>query len=133
MSDKGTPHVMDRLLAAVQSNDLEEIRDCFTPDGAVWHGYDCILSDVDSFIQSVCAIAQKGIELRYYDIERHPTPTGFVQQHLLVMPDGEGGYHGKPCCMVVHLKDGRIFRAFEYLDRTGVLSSTSLPMRTPGL
>lgn len=125
--------VMDRLLAAVVSGDMDEARDCFTPDGGVWHGYDCILADVDAFLESVSAIAKAGIELRYYDIQRQPTPTGFVQQHLLVMPDGEGGYQGKPCCLIVHLKDGRIYRAYEYLDRTNVLKSDTLPMTTPGL
>lgn len=126
-------NVMDRLLGAVVAGDMDEARDCFTKDGAVWHGYDCVLADVDAFIESVRAVASKGIELRYYDIQRHPTPTGFVQQHLLVMPDGQGGFQGKPCCLIVHLEGGRIHRVYEYLDRTGVLTSPTLPMSTPGL
>ncbi|MFC4595808.1 nuclear transport factor 2 family protein [Sphingobium tyrosinilyticum] len=126
-------NVMDRLLAAIVAGDLDGVRACFTPDGEVWHGYDCIAHDVNGFVASVKGVAAAGIELRYDDVRRHPTPTGFVQQHLLVTPDAEGGYSAKPCCVVVELKDGRIHRALEYLDRTGVVKSLTVPMVTPGL
>lgn len=126
-------NVMDRLLAAILAGDLDAVRNCFTPDGQVWHGYDCIAHDVDGFVKSVAGVGAAGIKLRYDDIHRHPTPTGFVQQHLLVAPSAGGGYEGKPCCVVVHLKDGRIHRALEYLDRTGVVQGESVPMATPGL
>jgi ketosteroid isomerase-like protein len=124
---------MDRLLPAILSGDLDTVRDCFTPDGAVWHGYDCIAHDVDSFVSGIAGVAAAGIELRYDDIRRHPTPTGFVQQHLLVTPAAGGGYEGKPCCVVVELRDGRIHRALEYLDRTGVVTAATVPVATPGL
>src|ERR1700712_951503 len=116
-------NVMDRLFAAILSGDLDGVRSCFTPDGQVWHGYDCIAHDVDGFVASIAQVAASGIELRYDDVRRHPTPTGLSHQHLLGAPDGGGGWSAKPCCVIVHLKDGRIHRALEYLDRTGVVKA----------
>jgi ketosteroid isomerase-like protein len=132
-SDVSELKVMDRLLAAILDGDLAGVRACFTSDAQIWHGYDCVAQDVDGFVASIAQIATAGVELRYDDVRRHETPTGFVQQHLLVTPHPEGGWSGKPCCVVVQLQDGLIFRALEYLDRTGIVRANSVPMSTPGL
>lgn len=126
-------NIMDRLFAAIVAGNAEKARSCFTPDAEVWHGYDCVAHGLDSFVASIAQIAAAGIQLRYDDVRRQPTPTGFVQQHLLVTPAAEGGWCAKPCCVIVHLKDGLIHRAYEYLDRTGVVQAESVPMTTPGL
>ena len=126
-------NAMDRLLTAILAGDIPGVRACFTPDARIWHGYDCIAHDVDGFVASIEQVVAAKVELRYDDIRRHSTPTGFVQQHLLVTPDAAGGWSGKPCCVVVHVEDGLIREALEYLDRTGTIKSETLPMTTPGI
>lgn len=124
---------LDRLFQAIMSRDIESARACFTPSARVWHSYDCIAHGVEDFIASLKPIFASGVELRYDDVARMPTPNGFVQQYLLVIPSPEGGWTCKPCCAVVRLKDGLIDHVQEYLDRTGVFHTNSLPACTPGL
>jgi hypothetical protein len=126
-------NAMDRLLAAITAGDLGAVRACFTSDAIVWHGYDCLAADVDGFVASIEQVIAAKVDLRYDDVRRYPTSTGFVQQHLLVTPALGGGWTGKPCCVVVHLENGLISQALEYLDRTGTIHSDTLPMTTPGI
>jgi ketosteroid isomerase-like protein len=125
--------VLDRLFTAIVGGDLAQVRACFTRDARIWHGYDCITHDVDSFIESLKQVFATGLKLRYDDIRRQRSQTGFVQQYLLMVPSAEGGWTAKPCCLVAHLKDGLIEQIQEYLDRTGVFKVNSLPAKTPGL
>lgn len=125
--------VLDRLNAAIEACDLAGVRACFTPDAQVWHGYDCVAHDLESFLASIEPIFAAGVEIRYDDVRRQPTPGGFVQQYLVVTPAADGGWSAKPCCSVFHLKDGLIHRAQEYLDRTGVVTAETRPMATPGI
>jgi hypothetical protein len=125
--------VLDSLFAAIVAGDLTRVRACFTPSAQVWHGYDCVSYDVDSFIASLEPIVAAGLKLRYDDVRRQQTPTGFVQQYLLVLPSAEGGWTAKPCCAIAHLQDGLIEKIHEYVDRTGVFKVSSLPALTPGI
>jgi ketosteroid isomerase-like protein len=125
--------VLDRLFSAIIDGDLARVRSCFTPDARIWHGYDCITHDVDSFVESLERVFATGLKLRYDDIRRQRTPTGAVQQYLFVVPSPDGGWTAKPCCLIAHLKGGLIERIQEYLDRTGVLKADTLPVKTPGL
>jgi ketosteroid isomerase-like protein len=125
--------VLGRLFSAIVDGDLAGVRSCFTRDARIWHSYDCIAHDVDSFVESLERVFASGLELRYDDIRRQQTPTGAVQQYLLVVPSADGGWIAKPCCLIAHLKDGLIERVQEYLDRTGVFKADTLPVKTPGL
>ena len=124
---------IERLFAAILAKDAAAARACFTPDAKVWHGYDCVAHDLDSFVAGLEHVFASGMVLRYDDIRRQPTADGFVQQHLFVAHSADGAWEGKPCCNVFHLKDGLIHRVEEYLDRTGVVKIASIPAFTPGI
>ena len=125
--------ILDRLFRAIETGDVPSARACFTPDARIWHNYDCIAHDLDGFVASLEQIAASGLKMRYDDIRREPTPSGFVQHHLLVMPKAEGGWTGKPCCMVAIMRDGLIAEAREYLDRGPGFAVDALPGKTVGI
>lgn len=125
--------VIDHLFAGIVAGDLGAVRACFTPDAKVWHGYDCIAHDLEGFLGGLEKAFAAGMALRYDDIRRLRTEDGFVQHHVFVAPAPGGGWDCKPCCNVFHLKDGRIHRVEEYLDRTGTFHVDSLPAVTPGI
>lgn len=126
-------NVIERLFNSITSGDLNAVRECFTSDARIWHGYDCEALDLHSFLEGLKAAFDARMPLRYDDIRRMRTEDGFVQQHLFVAPAGDGKWTGKPCCNVFHLKDGLIWRVEEYVDRTGVVQLNSLPALTPGI
>ncbi len=55
-------------------------------------------------------------ELRYEEVRRHATPTGFVQQHVLRGRAPNGTPLEVPACIVCAVAGGRITRLDEYLD-----------------
>ncbi len=60
-------------------------------------------------------------DLRYEEVRRQPTPSGFVQQHVLRATLPGGGAFELPACIVIDLDgDGRITRLDEYLDSAAV-------------
>ena len=126
-------NVVDHLFAAIVAGDAAAVRACFSADARIWHGYDCIALDLDTFMKGLEAAFDAGTPLRYDDIRRIRTEDGYVQHHLFVAPSPEGGWTAKPCCNVFHLRDGLIHRAEEYLDCGFAAKVAELPAVTPGL
>ena len=54
--------------------------------------------------------------LRYEEVRRHITPSGFVQQHVLRGNAPNGKALEIPACILCTVVNGRITRLDEYLD-----------------
>jgi ketosteroid isomerase-like protein len=106
----------ERLFHIVEHGDLEELRAVFTEDAKVWHNTDEKLVDVDTTIRNLDKIRSGASVFHYTDIRREPTPSGFVQQHLLIveMPDGRS-MRDLACC-ICRVEDGRIAWMDAYHD-----------------
>ena len=61
-------------------------------------------------------MAKRMPDKHYDEIRRQPTPTGFVQQHVLRGTAPDGTAVEIPACLIVTIADGRITRLEEYLD-----------------
>lgn len=113
-----------RLFWTVEHGDLEELRNIFAPGAVVWHNTDDALTDVETSIRNLNMIRSAATEFRYVNIKREPTPTGFVQQHTLIvgMPDGRK-IRDLACC-VCRVEGGRIAHMDAYHDSaaTGALA-----------
>jgi ketosteroid isomerase-like protein len=74
------------------------------------------LVDVETTIANLRAIRASASVFHYTDIRREPTPSGFVQQHTLIveMPNGRG--MRDLCCCVCRVEDGRIAHMDGYHD-----------------
>lgn len=106
----------ERLFHIVEHGDLDELRDIFTEDAKIWHNTDEKLVDVETTIRNLEKIRSGATVFHYTDIRREPTPSGFVQQHLLIveMPDGRG-MRDLACC-ICRVENGRIVHMDAYHD-----------------
>ncbi|HXX47132.1 MAG TPA: nuclear transport factor 2 family protein [Myxococcota bacterium] len=116
MSAAESLEVAEKLFAAIPRGDLEAVRALYAPDAAIWHNHDGVTQDAPSNLRVLDWVVRNIHELRYEEIRRQATPTGFVQQHVL---RGRGP-SGKPveiaACIVCAVSGGRITRLDEYLD-----------------
>ena len=117
--------VADRLFAAIESGDIAAVAELYTPATTVWHNYDRIAQDRDQNLRTLGWVVKTVRGIRYDEVRRQETPTGFVQQHVIRGTTASGAEVAIDACMVVRVVDGKIVRIEEYLDsaQTTVLSS----------
>jgi ketosteroid isomerase-like protein len=107
----------ERLAAAIDANDLDALRnEVYAPDVVVWHNNDQHEQRIDENLKVLNWLHRKVRNKRYEEVVRQPTPTGYVEQHVLrgIAPDGtELNIHA---CLVVTVVGDRISRIDEYID-----------------
>lgn len=114
----------DKLFRAIENGDVDAIRNIYTPETKIWHNNDGIAQSVEQNLAVLRWVISNIKNVRYTEVRRQPTPTGFVQQHVL-----RGRFKDSdialPACIVATVEDGHITRLDEYLDsaQTAVLSS----------
>ena len=118
-----------RLFWTGEHGELEDLREIFADGAVVWHNTDDKLTDIDQTIRNLRAIKSVATEFRYVDIRREPTPTGFVQQHVLVVKTTDGREIRDMCCCVCRVEDGRIAHMDAYHDSA---ATPPIPGRKPG-
>ncbi len=107
----------ERLAAAIDANDLVALRDeIYTPDVVVWHNDDQHEQRVEENLKVLNWLHRKVGDKRYEDVVRLPTPTGYVEQHVLRGTAPSGAALDIHACLVVTVTGGRISRIDEYLD-----------------
>lgn len=113
----------ERLFWTVEHGDLEDLRNIFAEGAVVWHNTDDKLTDVETTIRNLTVLRSQALELRYTEIRREPTPTGFVQQHVLIVRNPDGRRIRDMCCCVCRVENGRIAHMDAYHDSaaTGVM------------
>jgi len=125
--------VIDRMFAALAAGNLAAARACYTADAVVWHGFDGVALDLDGICAQWQGLIDAFSERVVVDVRRQPTPTGFVQQHVMVC-GREGLRKAWPICVVVQIADGLIARLDEYIDRAGAFTPPEAgAVVTPGL
>ena len=108
----------ERLIAAVTAGDIEGVRACYAPDVVVWHNSDGVAQSAEENLRVLGWVTKNIRDLRYDEVRRQRTPTGFVQQHVLRGTAPNGTALAIPACLVGTVVDGRITRLDEYLDST---------------
>jgi uncharacterized protein len=108
--------VAERLFAAIPKGDLEAVRALYAPEAQIWHNHDGIVQDPAANLQVLAWVVKNIRGLRYEEVRRQATPTGFVQQHVLRGTAPDGKPLERPACIVCTVVDGRITRLDEYLD-----------------
>jgi ketosteroid isomerase-like protein len=106
----------ERLFHTVEYGDLADLRDIFTPGAMVWHNTDEKLVDVETTIANLEKIRGGASVFHYTDIKREPTPTGFVQQHTLLIEMPDGRHMRDLACCICRVEDGRIAHMDAYHD-----------------
>ncbi len=106
----------DQLVAAIMRGDIDAVRSIYAPDAVIWHNNDQVEESPDRNLRVLGWVSKNIKDIRYEDMRRHETPTGFVQQHVLRGVAPNGTPLEIPACIVCEVKDGHITRLDEYLD-----------------
>lgn len=106
----------ERLFETVEHGNLDDLRDIFAPGAMVWHNTDEKLVDVDTTIANLRAIRGSSRLFHYTDIKREPTPSGFVQQHTLLIETVDGRQVRDLACCICRVENGRIAHMDAYHD-----------------
>lgn len=127
MLPKDHQAIADALAAAIAAKDILAVDALLHEDAEVWHNFDQVVQDRQAALAGIEGSFASVHQTRYANIRQHPIPDGFVEQHdalMRIAPDGPELH--VPCCLVVHVADGRIRRLDEYLD-TSVFARLSEP------
>lgn len=108
--------IADRLFKSIMSADIEGVRSVYAPECVIWHNNDGSEQSVEQNLRVLGWVTQNIRELRYEEIRRQETPTGFVQQHVLRGIGPKGAPLAIAACIVCRVENGRITRLDEYLD-----------------
>jgi ketosteroid isomerase-like protein len=126
--------IIDELFEAISRGDIEAACDCCTSDLVVWHSHDCRPTGLNEMRRSWKDFTVNFPERLFVDVRRRSTGDSFLQQHLMVARSRSGARLAWPVCVIVTVRDGRIARLEEYIDRTGHFTvRDDADLRTPGL
>jgi ketosteroid isomerase-like protein len=120
MTERDAMVVAERFFAAIGKGDLDAVRAIYAPDAVIWHNNDGVEQNVAQNLAVLAWVVKNISGLRYEDVRRFPTPSGFVQQHVLRGSAPSGVAIEIPACIVCAVANGRITRLDEYLDSAQV-------------
>ncbi len=116
-----TNRLADTFFAAIERGDLDTVRDLYSEDAEIWINASGRTLDRDRNMRLLGRFVEGLVERRYEVLERRFFDGGFVQRHVL---RGKAATSGDDVeadvCLVVHVRDGRIHRLFEYMDPAAV-------------
>jgi ketosteroid isomerase-like protein len=116
MTVTGPPHAIgERLTAAILARDAAGMRGCIAPDAVIWTNIGPE-QDRETFVAICDALVAAISDVRYANLRRADTATGFVQQHELTGTSPAGARFTVKACVVATVEDGRIVRFEEYID-----------------
>ncbi|MBK7724757.1 MAG: nuclear transport factor 2 family protein [Dehalococcoidia bacterium] len=106
----------DLFFAAISRGDIDAVRAIYAPDAVIWHNDEKAEQTPDRNLKVLGWVTRNIKDMRYEEVRRHETPTGFVEQHVLRGVAPNGAPLEIPACIVCEVREGRITRLDEYLD-----------------
>ena len=119
-SDAVKLDVARRLMTAIQAGDVAAVGALYADDMVGWRNFDRRELGKPAMLRVIEFLAKEVRDLRYDAIRVDPTPSGYVQQHVLHATAPDGTRIESPACLVVEVRDGRIRRLEEYLDSAAI-------------
>ena len=130
MSDDDRLDLAARLFAAIEAGDVDGVAALYAPDVVVWHNDDGRSQSGAENLRVLAWLVTHCSDVRYVDVRRSATATGFVQQHVLRATGPSGEAVEVPACIVGTCAEGRITRIDEYLDSAHLAPFTASPPTT---
>lgn len=100
--------------------DIDRKATFLTDDFALWNNCYKVEVKKPAAIQFFNWLTTMMRNNRYYDVRRHLTPTGVVQQHLTSFDTDQGSFKDIPMLLIFTTKGRLVSRCEEYLDSTGL-------------
>lgn len=114
--------VVDRLITAIETGDVDTYRSLYAPDAVIWTCFDDRERNLDSSV-GVIEWMLANTTTRQYDIRRRiAIEGGVLQQHVLRGTSKQRDRDfAMPACLVITIgDDGLITRVEEYLDPSAI-------------
>ena len=108
--------IADRLFKAIERSDVDAIAELYAPGARIWHNTDGKVETPEQNLSGLRRFVALSSARTYTEIRREPTPSGFVQQHVLRAQLKNGREFVLPACIICVVNNGRITRLDEYLD-----------------
>ncbi|MBI5089985.1 MAG: nuclear transport factor 2 family protein [Actinobacteria bacterium] len=108
--------VARRLFAAIEAGDVDAVKALYHPDAEIWHNTDGVTKSFDHTMQVVEWMIANMPGVRYTDVHLSPTDDGFVSRHVVATTRADGVEATLPCSLVATVRDGQLFRLYEYFD-----------------
>ncbi|MEZ4231003.1 MAG: nuclear transport factor 2 family protein [Polyangiaceae bacterium] len=114
--EKEALEIARQLTERTLAGDVDGVGELYHDDAVVWRNFDQ-RELVKKQVLKVIGLLAKSVEgLSYTELKLTPTPTGFVQQHVMRGRAPNGVELEVPACLVACVEAGRIRRLDEYLD-----------------
>ena len=113
-----------QLIAAITAGDVAAVDALYHDDAVVFQNTSGQTLSKRKMLGVIRFLATGVSELHYEDVRVQPTPTGFVQQHVLCCRSAAGVEVRAHACLVATVEDGRIRRLDEYLDAAAIAPLT---------
>ena len=120
METKEIEILSDRFIAAIQSRDLDTVRDIYSPEVEIWHNVTRRTQTREENLALLLDFTSRVSQLRYEEIERNVFEGGYAQRHVVRGVLASGEKVEIPAALVVYVSNGRITRLFEYIDAATV-------------
>ena len=106
----------ERFMTAVTAGDIRTVREIYVDDAVIWHNNDRSSQGVEENLRVLEWMQRNIADVRYEEVQRLATDSGFVEQHVLRGRTLMGAELDVPACLVCTVVEGRITRLEEYLD-----------------
>ena len=104
-SEQESLEVAAKLFKAIEQGNVAAVRNLYAPQIKIWHNFDGATQTIEENLALLEWMVGNIAEIAYTDIKRQPTPTGFVQQHVLHGTAKSSGK--KDCSRGMHRGDRR--------------------------
>ena len=111
-----TTEIARQLMHCLLTGDAEGVTRLYHDDFSAWRNFDNRTLTRKQALKIVQILANNLQGLRYDDVRVQPTPSGFVQQHVMRCTAPNGQPVEAHVCMIATVKDGKLLRVDEYME-----------------
>jgi ketosteroid isomerase-like protein len=115
-TDASKLDVARRLIQAIEAGDVATVASLYADDMVGWRSFDQKELPKKSMVRVIEFLVKHVRDVHYTNLRVEPTPTGYVEQHVLNATAPDGTKVVAPACLVVQVENGQIRRLDEYLD-----------------
>ena len=121
-----------RLFSALESGDIEAVRELYAEDVAVWHNFSNATQNKQQNLETLQGLIAVVETLEYAVLERVDLGDRVLQRHTLKCHLAGGRVFQIPACILVSVRNGKVSRIDEYLD-TGQANALRMATDRPAI
>lgn len=105
----------ERFINAIDSEDIDTMRDIYAPDATIWHDFDRIDQDPETNIQSLISLREAIPSVRWVTTRIEALAEGFLLTYDLTVTFPEKAL-AIPACVIATVINGKITRLEEWVN-----------------